>query len=166
MKINYKESNLKEVFIIEPNIFEDYRGTYLESYNEKIYKQIKDIHFVQDDFSCSSKHVLRGIHGDDKTWKLISCIYGKIYLIVVNCNKNSRSFGKWESFIISQHNHKQVLVPPMFGNGHLVLTNEAIFHYKQSTYYDPVSQFTYKWNDPRFNIWWPISSPIISKRDH
>ena len=115
--------------------------------------------------SVSKKHVLRGIHGDQKTWKLISCLGGEFLLVVVNNDENSPQFKKWESFTLTENNNIQILVPPKFGNGHLVLTDRAIFHYKQSTYYNPKGQFTIRWNDPEYNIWWPIRNPILSQRD-
>ncbi|MBM3887146.1 dTDP-4-keto-6-deoxy-D-glucose epimerase, partial [Candidatus Dependentiae bacterium] len=107
----------------------------------------------------------RGIHGDAKTWKLISCLYGEFYLVVVNCDKKSKDFGKWQGFILSDKNRMQVLVPAKYGNAHLILSKTAIFHYKQSTYYNPKGQFTYLWNDPSLKIKWPIKNPILSKRD-
>jgi len=138
----------------------------VETYNEKLYREagIK-VKFVQDDISVSSQNVLRGIHGDGKTWKLVSCLYGEFYLVVVNWDDASPQFGKWDSFILSDQNRLQVLVPPKFGNGHLILSKLAIFHYKQSTYYNRARQFTILWNDPKLNIWWPIQNPIVSKRD-
>ena len=168
-----KDTKLKNVLLIKPFVHEDFRGEYVESYHEKIYsEEIKkhtgeDVKFLQDDFSTSFKHVLRGIHGDPLTWKLISCPYGRIYVVIVNCDENSEDFGKWESFTLSDKNRQQVLVPPKYGTSHLVLSDFAIFQYKQSTFYDPkvLKQFTYKWDDPRFNIWWPIKQPILSERD-
>ncbi len=119
-------------------MFEDYRGTYVEIYNKALYEEAGiNINFVQDDISTSSRHILRGIHGDGETWKLVSCLYGKFYLVVVNWDVNSKQYGQWESFVLSDRNRQQVLIPPNFGNGHLVLSEEAIFHYKQSTYYNP-----------------------------
>ncbi len=159
-------TNLGGVLLIKLEVFEDSRGEYVETYNEQLYRDKGvDIHFVQDDISVSSKDVLRGIHGDSETWKLISCLYGKFYLVVMNCDVDSDNFGKWQSFVLSDVNRLQVLVPPKYGNAHLVLSDKAIFHYKQSTYYDPTKQFTYEWNDPKFNIWWPIKDPVLSRRD-
>jgi dTDP-4-dehydrorhamnose 3,5-epimerase len=109
--------------------------------------------------------VLRGIHGDATTWELIPCLHGEFHLVVVNWNGQSPQFGKWESFVLSDQNRLQVLVPPRFGNGHLVLSDLAIFHYKQSTYHDRASQFRIYWNDPKLNIPWPIRNPILSSRD-
>ena len=160
------KTTLDGVLLIKLDVFEDYRGEYIETYNEELYrKKGIDIKFVQDDISVSTKNVLRGIHGDSETWKLISCLYGKFYLVVLNCNNSSKSFGKWESFVLSDVNRLQVLVPPKYGNAHLILSDKATFHYKQSNYYNPAKQFTYKWNDPKFNIWWPIKNPILSQRD-
>ncbi|MFC1521984.1 dTDP-4-dehydrorhamnose 3,5-epimerase [Elusimicrobiota bacterium] len=161
------KTKLQGVTLIKPpTIFNDFRGSYVETYNEKLYAEAGvDIKFVQDDISVSKKNVLRGIHGDTRTWKLISCLYGEFFFVVVNCDKASADFGKWESFILSEQNRMQVLVPPKFGNGHLVLSDRTIFHYKQSTYYDRASQFTYMWNDPKLNIKWPIDKPILSERD-
>jgi len=92
-------------------------------------------------------------------------LYGRFYLVVVNCDTESKDFGKWQSFVLSDKNRLQVLVPPKHGNAHLVLSDMSIFHYKQSTYYDPAKQFAYKWDDPQLNIWWPIKDPILSQRD-
>ncbi len=164
--IKVSKTNLEGVLLIKPDAFEDFRGFYVETYNENLYKESGiDMEFVQDDISISTKNVLRGIHGDDQTWKLISCFYGKFYLVVVNCDKSSENFGKWQSFVLSDTNRLQVLIPPKHGNAHLVLSEITIFHYKQSTYYDPKHQFTYKWNDSTFKIWWPIKTPILSQRD-
>ncbi|MDP7085725.1 MAG: dTDP-4-dehydrorhamnose 3,5-epimerase family protein [Dehalococcoidia bacterium] len=162
-----RATSLDGVLVVKPEtIFEDFRGTYVELYNELLYRETGITQdFVQDDISTSSKHVLRGIHGDQKTWKLVSCLYGKFYLVVVNCDEESKDFAKWESFLLSDRNNLQVLIPPKHGNGHVVLSDHAIFHYKQTSYYDRASQFTYSWNDPRFNIWWPIKNPLVSQRD-
>lgn len=160
------KTSLEGVLKIRPYVFEDFRGEYIETYNEKEYQDNGiGVKFIQDDISVSTRNVLRGIHGDDTTWKLISCHYGKFYLVVVNCDTESTDFGKWEPFVLSDKNRMQILVPPKYGNGHLVLSEMTIFHYKQNTYYDRSGQFTYRWNDEKFNIWWPVKSPILSQRD-
>ena len=164
------KTNLENVLLIKPVIYDDFRGLNMEIYNEETYtKGIlneigKEIRFVQDNISVSSKHVLRGLHGDPNTWKLASCLKGDLYFVVANCDEKSDNFGKWQSFTLSDKNRHQVLVPPMHGNAHLVLSDEAIFHYKWSEYYTP-NQFTYKFDDPRLGIWWPIKNPILSQRD-
>ena len=158
---------LDGVLVIKPpTIFKDFRGTYVETYNEKLYTDAGiDIKFIQDDISLSRKHVLRGIHGDDVTWKLVSCLYGEFYLVVVNWDSNSPQYRQWESFTLSDENRLQVLIPAKFGNGHVVLSEMAIFHYKQNTYYDRSRQFTIPWNDPGLDIRWPVDNPILSRRD-
>lgn len=160
------QTKLDGVLLVKPQVFEDFRGQYVETYNDKLYAEHGiTAKFVQDDISVSSRHVLRGIHGDAETWKLVSCHYGKFYLVVVNCDKQSRSFGQWQSFVLSDANRLQVLIPPKHGNGHVVLSDQAIFHYKQSSYYNPSGQFTYKWDDPALKIWWPVKQPLLSQRD-
>tara|TARA_S200000501_G_C20520229_1_gene610921 strand:+ start:144 stop:659 length:516 start_codon:yes stop_codon:yes gene_type:complete len=161
-----KKTKLEGVLRIIPDIFKDHRGYYIETYNRDMFKKngIK-IKFIQDDVSISKKYVLRGIHGDTKTWKLISCLEGEFYLLVVNNDESSSQYMKWESFSLSEKNRLQILVPPKFGNGHLVLSKRAIFHYKQNTNYNPQSQFTILWNDDQYNFKWPITNPILSKRD-
>jgi len=177
--IKVSKAKLEGVLIIKPDPFEDFRGEYLETFNERIYsKEIKNhlkgtiyqkmalnLHFVEDDISTGCRGVIKGIHGDTKTWKLVQCLFGKFYLIVLNHNPKSKDYGKWEAFTLSDKNRLQVLIPPMYGNGHQVLSEYDIYHYKQTPYYDPDNQFTVKWDDPRFKIWWPIKNPVLSLRD-
>jgi dTDP-4-dehydrorhamnose 3,5-epimerase len=162
----FLKTKLDGVILIKPDTFEDFRGTYTETYNKELYqKNGVTPEFVADDFSSSSKHILRGLHGDDKTWKLIDCMHGKLYLVVLNVMEGSPQYGQWESFTLSDTNHWQVLVPPKFANGHLAVSDKIIFHYKQSEYYNATGQFTVQWNDPKFKIWWPVKNPILSQRD-
>jgi dTDP-4-dehydrorhamnose 3,5-epimerase len=166
-KLLVRKTDLPGVLVITPaTIFEDFRGSYVETYNERLYREAGiDVHFVQDDFSTSRKNVLRGIHGDAGTYKLVFCPQGSLYLVVVDCDQESPNFGKWISRTLSAENRLQVLVPPKHGVAHLVTSEVAIFSYKQSTYYDRASQFTYRYDDPRFGISWPISDPVLSARD-
>ena len=118
--------------------------------------------------SVSRQNVLRGMHGDSKSWKLITCLSGVVYLVVIDNRPESPNYLKWDSIVLSETNRKQVLVPPMFANGHLVLSDTAVFFYKWSypgEYPDVKDQFTLKWNDPKVNVHWPIDNPILSKRD-
>ncbi len=152
--------------IVPPTNFEDFRGSYVELYNKELFHRAGITQeFIQDDISTSTKHVLRGIHGDEETWKLVACLHGSFYLVIVNQDESSDQFGKWESITLSDTNRLQVLIPPKFGNGHVVLSDTAIFHYKQTTTYNRASQFTIVWNDPKFDFWWPVKSPILSQRD-
>ena len=165
--MNIINTSLDGVLLINPpTVYEDFRGEYVEIYNKDIFKEngVK-IDFIQDDISVSRKNVLRGLHGDQETWKLISCLYGAFYLVVVNNDPSSGQYKKSVSFTLSDKNRQQVLIPPKHGNGHLVLSDLAIFHYKQNTFYNREGQFTIKWNDPNYNLWWPINDPITSIRD-
>ena len=147
------------------NPFVDQRGYLWTSWKVGSFKKIK---FNHDKFSLSKKNVLRGLHGDNKTWKLISCPYGKLLLVVVNYEKKSKDFLKWNSWVLSQQNGLQILIPPNYANGHLCLSKECLFHYKLSytgSYVDTKKQFSIKWNDPKLNIKWNIKKPILSNRD-
>lgn len=164
MKIS--ETELKGVYLISPEIYEDFRGAFVETYNEEKYREHGiAVKFVQDDLSISDHNVLRGLHGDGETYKLVSCVYGKIYLVVVNCDEKSDEYRKWQSFTLSAESRKQIFIPPNFANGYYVLSEKAIFSYKQSTDYVPGKQFSYKWNDPQLGIWWPCKTPLLSERD-
>ena len=163
--MEFIKTKLDGVMLIKPDVMEDFRGSNAEAYNAELYKKngvTQD--FVLDTYSVSSKHVLRGLHGDDKTWKLVNCMQGRIYLVVMNVIPGSAQYGQWESFLLSGDNHWQVLIPPNFVNGHIVLTDQVIFHYKMTEYYNP-NQFTIRYDDPKFKIWWPIKNPLISRRD-
>lgn len=152
--------------ITPPTVFEDFRGSYVEIYNHELYHAAGITQpFIQDDISTSTRHVLRGLHGDARTWKLVSCLYGKFYLVVLDLDEASPTHGQWTSFTLSDTNRKQVLIPPHHGNGHLVMSETAIFHYKQTTDYDRAGQFTVMWDDPRYRMFWPVKDPILSVRD-
>jgi dTDP-4-dehydrorhamnose 3,5-epimerase len=153
-----------EVKIFQPSSFEDYRGELYTLFNQEEH----DLIFNHDKVAVSRQHVLRGLHGDDKAWKLITCLTGEIYLVVVDNRPESSNYLKWDSIILTAHNRKQVLVPPMFANGHLVLSKSATFFYKWSypgDYPDVKDQFSLKWDDPKIGIQWPIDNPILSNRD-
>ena len=112
---------------------------------------------------------MRGLHGDKKTWKLVSCVFGKVYFVVVNNNPKSKNYLKKKSFILSDDQNKQILIPPNFVNGFLCLSNSCVFHYKLSykgKYFDVKNQDVLKWNDKRLKIKWPRKKNLIfSKRD-
>ncbi len=153
-----------EVYIKQPDSFEDFRGELFTSYKKGDY----NLDFNHDKVSISRQNVLRGLHGDSKSFKLITCLAGEVLLVVVDNRPESKNYLKWDSIILTSKNKKQVLIPPRFANGHLILSDEATFFYKWSydgDYPDVKDQFTLKWNDPKIGIHWPISKPILSKRD-
>lgn len=164
--LRVEATKLKGVYLVKPFVHEDIRGNFYETYNKKEYIDAGLIaKFIQDDISKSVKGVLKGMHGDNSTYKLVQCAYGSVYAVILNCDESSSDFGKWQSFILSDENKYQLYIPPMYGNGYYVLSDVAVYTYKQSTYYGEYKQFTYKWNDERFGIEWPAKASIISGRD-
>ena len=156
--------------IITLPVFNDLRGQSVETFSEKEYLFYDDnkqqIKFVEDDVSVSKKNVLRGLHGDNKTWKLIQCLYGEVFFVVLDMRPASSTYLKWQEIILNDANRLQVLIPAGCVNGHLCLSDKCLFSYKQSQYYGGASgQLTVRWDDPAFNIPWPIKEPILSERD-
>ena len=154
--INTKFAGLK---VIQNFTFLDKRGYFKELIVEKKIKK----KFPFNVMSFSKKNVLRGIHGDSKSWKLITCLSGEIKLVVVNPKTLQHM-----SVLLTSKNKLSVLVPPGFGNGHLVLSDEAVFYYKwayEGEYPDVEDQFSLRWNDPKLKIEWGIKNPILSTRD-
>jgi dTDP-4-dehydrorhamnose 3,5-epimerase len=166
-----KESEIiTDLKIITPQIFSDMRGQSVETFSEKEYVFCDagnaGIKFVEDDVSISNYNVLRGLHGDTATWKLIQCLWGEVFFVVLDMRQGSPSYLKWESFTLNDKNRQQVLIPAGCVNGHLCLSEKCLFSYKQSQYYGGAAkQITVKWDDPKFNIPWPLKHPILSERD-
>lgn len=155
---------INNVIIREQDVFTDYRGDLYTTWKKNDFS----LEFNHDKVSTSRKHVLRGIHGDQKSWKLVTCLYGEIYFVLVDNRESSDTFLKWESMMLTDRNRKQVLIPPGVGNGFLVMSHRSVFHYKWSyegEYADVDQQFTIKWNDPTIGIDWPLDNPILSERD-
>lgn len=165
--------------IIQPWTFKDCRGRMisLSEYSFIAPDSGEKIFWHHDMVSVSNQNVLRGIHVSPNLWKLATCIYGRIFLVVVDC-WNGTNFGKWRSWIIDDADPLMILVPPGFGLAHLILSKQAIFYYKWSGPYDGSEQKTYRYDDPRFGIEWPllheincttemdaILQPILSERD-
>jgi len=153
--------NLTDVKIFNTDSFKDKRGELWTIWNENEFNP--KLKFNHDKVAVSNKHVLRGIHGDSKSWKLITCLLGKILLVIVDPKSLEHI-----SITLDDQNKTSVLVPPGLGNGHLVLSNKAVFHYKwayEGEYPDVKDQFSLKWNDPKLKIEWGIENPILSERD-
>lgn len=155
-----------EVKIINHDVFTDFRGDLWTIWHKDNFQP--QLNFIHDKVSTSRKNVLRGIHGDNKSWKLISCLYGELYFVVVDNRKDSENYLRWDSIILESKRRQSILLPPNFGNGFFVLSDESVFHYKwayEGSYPDVDDQFTLKWNDPKIGIEWPIDKPILQKRD-
>ena len=165
LKIENSE-NLKLKIITHPTVFNDHRGDYIETYNKKLFKSSNILNeFVSDCFIYSKKNVLRGIHGDSITWKLVSCMKGKFFIAIVNFDKNSKNYMKFDTFELSENSRIEILVPPLHGIGHLIISDFAIYYYKQTSYYEDKDEFVFPWNSDKLNINWPIKNPILSTKD-
>ena len=164
-----ESQEIKGVHIITPSISEDLRGNIWTSFYQEEIEQLlpAGLHFKHDKFSQSRQNVLRGIHGDFKTWKYVTCVFGEIHQYVVDCRKNSPTYLKWQEFLINKDNQKIILIPPSMGNAYYVTSEYAVYHYKcayEGEYIDAGEQFTFAWNDKRIGIAWPAPNPVLSDR--
>lgn len=161
------KTSLDGVKLIRPAVaFEDHRGLIFEHFNSVNYGECGVGWFAQDTISVSYYGVIRGLHGNFCTTKLVSCLHGRIYAVVVNNLKDHPQFLKWEAFTLTEDNRLQLLVPIGFGNGYQVLSKEAVYLYKLSVRYSGQDkQFSLNPLDPKLSIPWPIRNPILSKRD-
>lgn len=167
-----KETNLEGCFIIQPKVIQDKRGYFLESFNQAVFKEglNRDINFVQDNESYSSKGVLRGLHyqiGDYAQAKLVRVIKGKILDVVVDLRTDSPTFSKHMSIELSEDNKIQLFIPRGFAHGFLVLSDTAIFSYKCDNFYNKASEGGVIYNDKDLNIDWKLDEKefIISEKD-
>ena len=167
MKVSH--TSLKDCVIIEPRVFGDERGFFLETFQAVRYEQEAgiDLPFVQDNHSRSARGVLRGLHFQKTKpqGKLVRVVRGEVYDVAVDIRKGSATFGEWEGVILSEDNKKQFWVPPGFAHGFVVLSDTADFEYKCTDYYDPSDEGSILWSDPDLNIPWPIANPVLSTKD-
>ena len=168
--MNVIETSVKDVFIIEPDVFGDKRGWFFESWSEK---KMRDkglfYNFVQDNHSFSAlKGTLRGLHfqkGDAAQAKLVRCSRGVVMDFAVDMRKNSPTYKKWVGVELSAENHRQLLIPRGFLHAFLTLTDDVEFLYKADNYYSPENDRNILWNDPEIGIDWGIKNPILSEKD-
>lgn len=164
-------SKINDVLIIEPTVFSDDRGFFLESFNQKVWEEKTGLKttFVQDNHSRSTKGVLRGLHYQlppHAQAKLIRCSAGEIYDVAVDIRQNSKSFGKWYGCSLSEVNKKQLWIPEGFAHGFVVLSDVAEVQYKTTAYYAPESDRTILWSDSDLKVDWPIEiPPVLSEKD-
>jgi dTDP-4-dehydrorhamnose 3,5-epimerase len=167
---SYLKTFGQDVPIYSPSVYKEYRGEIFTTFHSDAHpvtELLPKEATIHGRFSKSYKGVLRGLHYDTKTWKLVQAVLGDIYLVVLDVRENSPTWGRWESYIISESTRQQVLVPPGFANGHFALT-DCIFHYNlfyNGDYVDEKAQGVIKWNDDRFKIEWPTTEPILQRRD-
>lgn len=168
MKIT--ETNLKDCYVIEPTVFGDNRGFFMESFNQKKFNELTgtNYQFVQDNHSKSSQGVLRGLHyqTQNSQGKLVRVVTGEILDVAIDLRKNSPSFGKHFTIVLSAENKKQLWMPPGFAHGFSVLSESVDFLYKTTDYYYPEQECCIIWNDPTLNINWQLSEPPrLSEKD-
>lgn len=164
-----KDSKIYGAKIIQPKVFGDARGFFLETFEKKRYQQMLNINvdFVQDNHSRSSKGVLRGLHFQQTKpqGKLVHVVRGEVFDVAVDIRRDSPTYGVWEGVILSEENKTQFWLPPGLAHGFAVLSDIADFEYKCTDYYDPSDESCLLWNDPEIGIEWPISAPLLSEKD-
>ncbi|HDT6086156.1 dTDP-4-dehydrorhamnose 3,5-epimerase [Raoultella ornithinolytica] len=163
------DTKIADVKIIQPKIFGDARGFFLETFEKKRYQELLNINldFVQDNHSRSTKGVLRGLHFQTQNpqGKLVRVVRGEVFDVAVDIRPESPTFGLWEGVVLSEENKTQFWVPPGLAHGFVVLSDIADFEYKCTDYYNPAYEGCVKWDDPDIAIEWPISSPLLSDKD-
>jgi dTDP-4-dehydrorhamnose 3,5-epimerase len=166
--MNIKEVKIQGILIIEPDVFKDERGFFLETWNKERYEKIGiQYSFVQDNISFSKKGILRGLHFQypQPQGKLIQVLSGQVIDIAVDIRIGSPTYGQWHSEILSNVNLRQMYAPPGFAHGYCVMSESAIFSYKCTDFYNPNTERGIIWNDPDLNINWPIEEPVLSPKD-
>lgn len=163
------DTKIADVKIIEPKVFGDERGFFLETFQSEKYKRALNIEgeFVQDNHSRSAKNVLRGLHfqRNNPQGKLVRVVRGEVYDVAVDIRPESPTYKQWVGVYLSEENKTQFWVPPGLAHGFVVISEYADFEYKCTNYYDPSSEGCLAWNDPELGIDWPVSEPILSEKD-
>jgi dTDP-4-dehydrorhamnose 3,5-epimerase len=166
--MNVQPGKLKGLLVIEPKVFGDARGFFMESWNLRQYQEAGiGTSFVQDNISVSRRGALRGLHFQNPNGqgKLVSVLQGEVLDVVADIRLRSATFGQWEAVHLSSENKRQFYIPPGFAHGFLVLSESAMFHYKCTEFYSPKDEVTLRWNDPALGIEWPLKDPIVSEKD-
>lgn len=166
--MNVKETKLAGVLVLEPNVFSDERGFFLETWKSTRYENAGiGGPFVQDNVSFSKKGVLRGLHFQypQSQGKLVQVLSGEVVDIAVDVRVGSSTFGHWVSEVLSDANHRQIYIPPGFAHGYCVTSQTAVFLYKCTDFYNSATESGIIWNDPDLNIDWPIKEPVLSPKD-
>lgn len=166
MKI--RETRIQGLLILEPDVFEDARGFFMEIHHQKKYEEAGiDRAFVQDNLSCSVQDTLRGLHYQYPyaQAKLVQAISGEIFDVAVDIRRGSPTFGKWEAILLSEKNRWQVFVPEGFAHGFCVMSGAARVLYKCTDLYAPQAEHGIQWSDPDLAIDWPVQKPLLSPKD-
>ena len=164
------DTEIADVKILQPKVFKDARGFFLESFNQKVFEETLGLkgEFVQDNHSRSCKNVLRGLHFqiEQPQGKLVRVSSGAIFDVAVDLREESPTYLKWTGMLLSEENYRMAWIPPGFAHGFLVLSEQADVQYKVTTYYHPASDRSLLWNDPEIGIEWPLEgAPLLSDKD-
>lgn len=166
--MNILRCELEGLLLIEPNVFGDARGFFMETWNQRRYGEAGlPATFVQDNLSFSRRGALRGLHFQNpgSQGKLVSVLQGEVFDVAVDLRRSAKTFARWHAVNLSGENKRQFYVPPGFAHGFLVLSETALFHYKCTDFYAPQNELTLRWDDPDVNIAWPSSQPTLSDKD-
>lgn len=159
---------LEGLLLLEPKVFGDARGFFMETWNRRRYAEAGiDADFVQDNISVSRRGILRGLHfqNPNPQGKLVSVLQGEVFDVAVDIRRHSPSFGKWHGTRLSSDNKRQFYIPPGFAHGFVVLSELAMFHYKCTQFYSPADELAIRWDDPDIAVEWPVGSPLLSDKD-
>jgi dTDP-4-dehydrorhamnose 3,5-epimerase len=166
MKVTH--CDIPGLLIIEPKVFGDARGFFLETWHRQRYRDAGlDVDFVQDNLSCSRRGTIRGLHFQNPRaqGKLVWVVQGEVFDVAVDLRRSSPTFGRWHGLNLSAENRLQFYIPPGFAHGFAVLSETAIFAYKCTDFYSPGDELTLKWDDPDVGVQWPIRNPTLSEKD-
>jgi dTDP-4-dehydrorhamnose 3,5-epimerase len=161
-------TRLEGMYLIEPRVFRDERGSFLECWNEQRYRELGiEGPFVQDNASVSTEGVLRGLHFQTPhaQGKLVSVLLGEVFDVAVDLRMGSTTFGQWVGYRLSAENGHQLYIPAGLAHGFVTLSRHAVFSYKCTEYYTPAAEYTLLWNDPDVGIEWPVAEPVLSEKD-
>lgn len=167
--MNIIKTAIEGVVILEPRVFNDSRGYFFESFNRKAFEDaVGLVDFVQDNESCSSRGVMRGLHFQRPPHaqaKLVRCVRGSVLDVAVDIRKGSPTYGKYVSCLLTEDNHRQFFIPRGFAHGFVALTDNVEFVYKCDNYYSKECDRSVKFDDPQINVEWGVTEPIISEKD-
>lgn len=169
MPFTFTSLTIPDIVLIEPNVFPDERGYFMESFKASDFKKANlPTHFIQDNFSFSKKDVIRGLHyqkNPKAQGKLVSVLKGGVWDVAVDIRRESQTFLKWVATELNNHNHAMLYIPPGFAHGFISLTEDVHLLYKCTNEYDPQADAGIRWNDPDIAIAWPVANPILSPKD-